>query len=184
MAALHPAPDWRIAHWLNVRAPLTLESLRGRVVFAIAFQMLCPGCVSQGLPQAQRVRTVFPETDLAVIGLHTVFEHHEAQGTALALAAFLHEYRIYFPVGIDAQSGAGVPETMRAYQMQGTPTTILLDREGRLRLQKFGHLDDLRLGASIQVLIGKRDVEAPALGVAAGEACDEAGCLVSQGARA
>ena len=184
MEALRPAPDWRIAHWLNVRTPPTLESLRGRAVFVTAFQMLCPGCVSQGLPQAQRVRTAFPQTDLVVIGLHTVFEHHEAQGTVSALAAFLHEYRIDFPVGIDAQSGAGVPETMRAYRMQGTPTTILIDRDGRLRLQKFGHLNDLRLGASIQALIGERDLATQALGDAVAGSCDETGCPVSEDARA
>jgi hypothetical protein len=130
--------------------------MRGRVVFAIAFQMLCPGCASHGLPQAQRVRAAFSDGDVEVIGLHTVFEHHEAQGPKEALAAFLHEYRIAFPVGIDRPaSGGGAPETMRAYNMQGTPTTLLIDREGRLRLQKFGHLDDLVLGASIATLLAE-----------------------------
>ena len=85
--------------------------------------MLCPGCVSHGLPQAQRARDAFSPKDLAVVGLHTVFEHHEAQGSRAALAAFLHEYRIDFPVGIDAQDER-LPQTMRAYQMQGTPTTV------------------------------------------------------------
>lgn len=184
MAELRPAPDWRIAQWLNAQAPLSVAALRGRVILAVAFQMLCPGCVSQGLPQAMRARAAFAPQDLAVIGLHTVFEHHEAQGTPQALAAFLHEYRIDFPVGIDAQSGAGVPETMRAYQMQGTPTTILIDRAGNLRMQKFGHLDDLRLGASTQALIGERDLATQALGGAAAGSCEEAGCAVSEDARA
>jgi hypothetical protein len=150
-----PAPAWTIAHWLNTQTPLSVEALRGKVIFAVAFQMLCPGCVSQGLPQAQRVRAAFDPRELAVIGLHTVFEHHKAQGSREALAAFLHEYRIDFPVGLDAQAGAGVPVTMHAYQMQGTPTTILIDRDGRLRMQKFGHFEDLHLGAVIASLIGE-----------------------------
>ncbi len=182
MAELRPAPDWRIAQWLNAQAPLSVEALRGRVILAVAFQMLCPGCVSQGLPQAMRARAAFAPQDLAVIGLHTVFEHHEAQGTPQALAAFLHEYRIDFPVGIDAQA-EGLPQTMRAYQMQGTPTTILIDRAGGLRLQKFGHLDDLRLGASIQALIGERDLAPRAVDVAAAEGCDMAGCPAPEAAR-
>lgn len=182
MATLRAAPDFAISHWLNAPdlnrgAPLSLAALRGKVVFATAFQMLCPGCVSTGLPQAQRVRAAFGAGDVAVIGLHTVFEHHEAQGSKEALAAFLHEYKIGFPVGIDAQTpGGGVPRTMRAYAMQGTPTTILIDREGRLRLQKFGHLDDLVLGASIASLLG----EAPAVPPGAdGTACDAEGCRAS-----
>lgn len=136
--------------------------------------MLCPGCVSHALPQAARVRAAFREEDLAVIGLHTVFEHHEAQGSKEALAAFLHEYRIKFPVGIDAPSAdGGIPQTMRAYNMQGTPTMILVDRAGRLRLQRFGHVDDLLLGAAIATLIGDAPVTAD---VAAASGCDDKGC--------
>mgnify|MGYP002786530000 CR=1 FL=1 len=156
MAPLRPAPDWRIAHWLNTGDPLSLAALKGRTIFAVAFQMLCPGCVSHGLPQALRVRAAFREADLAVVGLHTVFEHHDAQGPPVALSAFLREYRIGFPVGVDAAAPEGGPPlTMRAYQMQGTPTTLLIDREGRLRLQQFGHVDDLRLGASIATILAE-----------------------------
>lgn len=162
MAAFRPAPDWTVSDWLNAPAPLSLAALRGKVVFAVAFQMLCPGCVSHGLPQAQRVRSAFAGDDLAVIGLHTVFEHHAAQGSRQALAAFLHEYRIAFPVAIDAPApDGGVPRTMRAYQMQGTPTTLLIDREGRLRMSKFGHVDDILLGASIATLLGEAAAHSP-----------------------
>jgi hypothetical protein len=156
MASPRRAAEWEVERWLNTPEPMALGQLRGRVVLALAFQMLCPGCVSHGLPQASRARQAFPESDLAVIGLHTVFEHHEAQGTPMALAAFLHEYRIDFPVGIDAPDPAGgLPRTMRAYGMQGTPTTLLIDRAGSLRLHKFGHLDDMRLGAAIATLMGE-----------------------------
>lgn len=179
MASLRPAPEWRVSQWLNAQAPLSVEGLRGKVIMAVAFQMLCPGCVSHGLPQAMRVRAAFAPQDLAVIGLHTVFEHHEAQGRPHVLAAFLHEYRIDFPVGIDAQSGDGQPQTMRVYQMQGTPTTILIDRAGNLRLQKFGHLDDLRLGAAIQALLEGQNLAPQSLGGASAEGCSDGGCPVS-----
>lgn len=182
----HLAPEWHIAHWFNTPQPIALADLRGRVVLAVAFQMLCPGCVSHGLPQASRAREVFPESDLAVIGLHTVFEHHEAQGAPAALAAFLHEYRIGFPVGLDTTGARrDLPETMRVYGMQGTPTTLLIDRAGRLRLHQFGHLDDLRLGAAVATLIGESPlaVDAAAPGAAAGQAhCDADGCRVSASA--
>ena len=96
-----PAPELQVAEWLNVTAPVTLASSRGRVVVIEAFQMLCPGCVLHGLPQAQTIRRAFGPSDVAVLGLHTVFEHHEAMAP-VSLRAFLHEYRIDFPVGIDA----------------------------------------------------------------------------------
>ncbi len=74
-------------------------------------------------------RAAFPVGDLAVSGLHTVFGHHAAQGSREALAAFLHENRIMFPVAIDRPGDAeGVPKTMPAYGMRGTPTRLLIDR--------------------------------------------------------
>ncbi|MCR9078928.1 MAG: TlpA family protein disulfide reductase [Hyphomonadaceae bacterium] len=140
--------------WLNSLNPVSLQSLRGKVVLIEAFQMLCPGCVSNALPQAMRVRQLFNEEDVAVIGLHTVFEHHSAQGTKPALEAFLHEYRISFPVGIDAPSDQGpLPKTMTAYQMRGTPTSILIDRNGFVRKHKFGSQEDMVLGAEIMALL-------------------------------
>ena len=151
---LETAPELQTADWLNSDSPVTLDALHGKVVLIEAFQMLCPGCVSHALPQAMRVRQTFSPDDVAVIGLHTVFEHHGAQGTREALAAFLHEYKIAFPVGIDApSSGGGPPQTMTRYAMRGTPTMILIDREGRLRKQKFGGEEDLVLGAEIMSLL-------------------------------
>ena len=176
---LRQAPELQTTHWFNTKAPLTLQSLRGRVVLIEAFQMLCPGCVSHGLPQAQRVAATFSDKDVTVIGLHTVFEHHAGQGTKEALEAFLHEYRITFPVGIDAPSDSGrLPKTMMEYNMQGTPTLLLIDREGRLRKHKFGIEQDLTLGAEIMALMRESEGALPkgTDETEAGPTCDEHGC--------
>ncbi|MBK6704473.1 MAG: redoxin domain-containing protein [Caulobacteraceae bacterium] len=173
MPALRAAPAWRATEWFNTEAPLTLDALRGRVVMICAFQMLCPGCVSHGIPQAQRVAELFRPDDVQVIGLHTVFEHHEAMAPQ-ALRAFLHEYKVAFPVGVDAPEGDGIPQTMRAYGMQGTPTTILIDREGRLRRQAFGRMSDLQLGAEIMALVA--ETQNQAMTTAADEPATEGVC--------
>lgn len=150
-----PAPAWQVDRWFNTHDAITLESLRGKVVVLEAFQMLCPGCVSHGLPQATRVHSTFAREQVAVIGLHTVFEHHEAM-TPTALQAFLHEYRIPFPVGVDRAGPDGrIPRTMAAYAMRGTPTLTLIDRNGRIRHQHFGQVGDLVLGAQIAGLLAE-----------------------------
>mgnify|MGYP005854918873 CR=1 FL=1 len=178
---LEPAPALQSAQWLNAAEPLSLDRLRGRIVVIEAFQMLCPGCVSHGLLQAARVRETFREEDVAVIGLHSVFEHHDAQ-TPVALAAFLHEYRIGFPVAVDAPGeDRGLPNTMAAYGMQGTPTLVLIDHRGRRRAQHFGHIPDLRLGAEIMALIAECEDRSAASETAAdppGATCGDAGCIV------
>ncbi len=156
-------PSWDIETWLNIHeAAPTLESLRGTVVVVHAFQMLCPGCVSHGLPQAKAIHESFPPGRVQVIGLHTVFEHHAAMGE-IALRAFLHEYRIRFPVGIDRPSPSGnpIPLTMQAWGLQGTPSLVILDARGNVRLHHFGRLDDLRAGAVIGQLLAEADATVP-----------------------
>lgn len=149
------APPWATSDWFNHDGPLELADLRGRVVVLHAFQMLCPGCMLHGLPQAQRIRAAFDEEQVAVVGLHTVFEHHAAM-TPVSLAAFLHEFRVTFAVGVDAAEGtSGIPRTMRAYGLRGTPSLALIDRRGDLRCLSFGVEDDLLVGAAIATLMGE-----------------------------
>lgn len=172
----HAAPRLVTSDWLNSPKPLDIPDFAGRILVIHAFQMLCPGCVERALPQALRIARTFPENDVAVIGLHTVFEHRDAQGTREALAAFAHEYRLGFPIGIDRQDER-IPATMRAYEMQGTPTLVVVDRHGRRRLQHFGHVDDLALGSVLGTLSGEpfsdnRASESPA------EGCGDAGCEI------
>lgn len=165
-AAAPPAPAWSTSEWFNAprnsttlsAEALSLEALRGCVVVLHTFQMLCRGCVLHGLPQAQRIAAVFDGADVAVIGLHTVFEHHAAM-TPVSLAAFLHENRVHFPVGVDAADPARphdpIPQTMRRYALRGTPSLVLIDRAGRLRRSTFGIEDDLAVGAAIATLLAE-----------------------------
>jgi peroxiredoxin len=138
---LAPAPKLEVQKQLNTNEDLSLEKLRGRVVAIFAFQMLCPGCVENSIPQARNVHAMFSDVDIAVLGLNTVFEH---------------QYRIEFPVGIDMPSGNlkdPLPKTMRTYQLGGTPSLILIDRQGRLRKNKMGHEHDLMLGVELMALM-------------------------------
>lgn len=175
------APELQTSGWLNTPQPLTLASLRGKVVVLHTFQIFCPGCVQVGIPQAQRIHQEFDPNRVVVIGLHTVFEHHEVMGRE-ALEVFSYEYRLRFPIGIDKYDGPtkGVPMTMRAYQMQGTPTLILIDKTGHIRLHKFGHVSDLTVGFSIGALLAEEFDESVVTKSSAhgGEnlTCDTDGC--------
>lgn len=153
-----PAPALQTSRWFNTEEELALDDFYGRVVALIAFQMLCPGCVTRSIPLAQRLERLFEQRAFVVLGLHTVFEHHHVM-TPAALEVFLAEYHIRFPVGVDMPdpTGVGTPLTMQAYRMQGTPTIVLVDAEGRRRAQHFGAHDELMLGAEIGALLAERD---------------------------
>lgn len=182
------AQPLRVSQWFNTAAPISLDALRGRVIVMHAFQMLCPGCVAHGLPQAMKVHNSFPHSEVVVLGLHTVFEHHEAMGPN-ALKAFLHEYRIPFPVGVDLPAvDHPVPTTMQAYGLRGTPSLVVIDCEGIVRLNHFALMDDLQLGALLGTLLSERatktiepiaaDQNQPVLADELPIACHDASCVV------
>ncbi|WP_324754857.1 redoxin domain-containing protein [Roseovarius sp. Pro17] len=145
------APELTVAQWFNTPRDLKLADMRGKVVVIEAFQMLCPGCILHGIPLAQSVQRMFSPEQVAVIGLHTVFEHHQAM-TPVSLQAFLHEFRVTFPVAVDAPGPGGMPLTMAAYQMRGTPSLLIIDQRGALRAHHFGQVSNLQLGAEIASL--------------------------------
>ena len=155
-----PAPSWHTTVWFNSDRPLDVSDFRGKTVLLYAFQMLCPACVTHGIPQASKIYSAMAgrgsADELAVVGLHTVFEHHEGMGPA-SLKAFLQEFGVEFPVGVDepSQDGDPRPRTMREYGMQGTPTVVLIDKEGNIRKQVFGIYDDFLLGLDVGRLLGE-----------------------------
>lgn len=154
-AAFELAPPLQISTWLNSPTPISLADLRGRVVVMHAFQMLCPGCVMHSVPQISQVRQLFPETELAVLGIHTVFEHHSVMNVD-ALRVFAHEYRLSYPIGVDQPAPEGdIPLTMQAYRLRGTPSLMLIDRAGNLRVSHFGRVEDMQLGALIGQLLAE-----------------------------
>lgn len=198
------APEIVASRWFNTVKPLGLKALRGRPVLLHAFQMLCPGCVAHGTPQAEKVHRLFSGTDLQVIGLHSVFEHHAAM-TPLALEAFIHEYRLTMPIAVDSHGddfiegdaigneagskavgdegiGGGLPVTMRRYRMRGTPSSILIGRDGTILHHGFGQQDDMALGALIaSALAGEigNNVAASTVTAEAG-ACGSDGCALPE----
>ncbi|HMK85542.1 MAG TPA: redoxin domain-containing protein [Steroidobacteraceae bacterium] len=146
------APELVVQTWFNTDRPLDLATLRGRVVVLVAFQALCPNSVAHAIPQARRIHETFEPSDVAVIGLHATFEHHEAYNLAM-LKAFIQEYRLKFPIALDSANAAGpIPHTMDRYDMRGTPSLVLIDRQGQIRKHAFGAAEDLRIGAEIGAL--------------------------------
>jgi hypothetical protein len=76
--------------------------------------------------------------------------------TPVSLEAFLHEYKITFPVAVDRPStDSPIPQTMAAFGFRGTPSTVIIDREGRIARHSLGAEDDLALGLIVGNLLGR-----------------------------
>lgn len=151
MREMH-APEIAASGWLNTPEPLSLEQLKGRVVVLVAFQARCQGCVNEALPQAKALWRDFARTDAEVIGLHCPFESASRLDRE-SLAAMLAANGIEFPVAMDSEGAQWQTETFARYSMQGTPTLVLIGRNGKRRLQKLGHASDEQVRQAIQALI-------------------------------
>jgi hypothetical protein len=119
------APELSVSQWFNTNESLSLEKLRGRPVLIHAFQMLCPGCVAHAIPQAQKAQAIFAETDLQVMGLHTVFEHHDAdraQGVSPRIQDHLScRCRHPFATGRDSHDDGGLRHAWNTDSYPGRP---------------------------------------------------------------
>lgn len=49
--------------------------------------------------------------------------------------------------------------TMQDYGLRGTPSVVVFDRDGRFRLNHFGQIDDLQLGAAIGQLLAEASAQ-------------------------
>lgn len=141
-------PEFETSRWFNADKPLSRERFKGRVVMLTVFQSLCPASLKHSLPQAERISQAFTGEEVAVVGLHSAFENQDKQ-TPGAVEALIKEQGLTFPIAIDKPNVKKLPRTFAAYELQGTPTVLLFDRQGRLRRHYLGQVDVVRLGAEI-----------------------------------
>lgn len=145
-------PEITASRWLNSDGKRSLKDEKGKVVVVAAWQLQCPGSLKAGLPQATRLRNVFDEKEVTVFGLHMPFEKFSEQ-TQEEVEKFLAATGITIPIALDKPNGEGMPQTMKDYELQGTPAILLFDRQGRLRRHYLGAVDDLRIGAEVMGLL-------------------------------
>ena len=146
-----PAPDWDVAAWLN-SAPVSLDGLRGRVVLIDFFQLWCPACKAFTLPLMLTWRDDTFAQDiadgrLAIVGIHSVFEGHDHQ-TLARLERFVAKEGITHPVGHDRHGiDTRLPNTLILYGVRGTPSTVLVGKDGIVADHVLGVFDpDERAG--------------------------------------
>jgi thiol-disulfide isomerase/thioredoxin len=149
------APDIQASSWINT-SPISLKSLKNKVVILDFFQLWCPGCNSFTKPLIksweEKYHSQIQRGDLIIIGVHTVFEGHNFQ-TLNALKIYLKANNITHPIANDLLLSGHLPETMKAYQTHGTPEVAIIDKNGIIRFQKFGFFDTEQAEILIEALL-------------------------------
>jgi peroxiredoxin len=138
------APDFRLTTLAG--APLTLDSLRGRVVLLNFWATWCPPCRVE-MPGFQDVHDEHQADGFVVLGVST------DQGGRATVRDFLREQGITYPVAM------ATGEMVNAYGgARVLPTSFLIDREGRIRHEVRGYFAEVALRQAVRRLL---DEDAP-----------------------
>ena len=121
--------------------PVSLEGLRGQVVLVNFWATWCPPCRME-MPGFQRVWDSRRERGLVVLGLSN------ERGDEPGVRAFLGERGITYPVAV---TGPGAAEAFGG--VRALPTSILIDRQGRVRHRVEGFFAEPALRQAVDRLL-------------------------------
>jgi thiol-disulfide isomerase/thioredoxin len=128
MTRIH-APELPQDAWLNTIHPLTLKSLRGRVVLLDFWTYCCINCLHI-LPDLKYLEQKY-KTCLTVIGVHSAKFDHEK--TIDSIRQAILRYAIEHPVLVDKDF-----QVWNQYVVKAWPTLVLIDPEGYIVGQVSG----------------------------------------------
>jgi peroxiredoxin len=127
------APEFAdIEEWIHSE-PLTIESLRGKVVVVHFFAFGCSNCINN-FPWYREWHAAFQGQDFALIGIHT--PETQAEQDNQALRAALDQHQLKFPVAVDKQK-----KMWQAWYNGVWPSVYIIDRQGRVRSWWYGELN-------------------------------------------
>jgi cytochrome c biogenesis protein CcdA/thiol-disulfide isomerase/thioredoxin len=150
------APGFRgISQWLNSQ-PLTLASLRGKVVLIDFWTYSCVNCI-RTLPYVKRWYDTYRDAGLVVVGVHTpefAFEHVPGN-----VEKAVSSFGIDYPVALDNDYG-----TWSAWGNRYWPAEYYVDRQGHVRYAHFGEGDYGETEKVIRTLLAEKNLPAPVSG--------------------
>ena len=123
------APEFAPGTWINSE-PLSLQSLRGRVVVVEFWTFGCYNCRNT-LPSVKQWDARYRDKGLTIVGVHSPeFDDEKQLENVRREVASLG---IKFPVVTDNDYA-----TWRAYDIEAWPTILVLDKTGRIRWRHVG----------------------------------------------
>jgi cytochrome c biogenesis protein CcdA/thiol-disulfide isomerase/thioredoxin len=147
------APEFAgVTRWLN-SAPLTLASLRGKVVLIDFWTYTCINCL-RTLPYLRAWDERYRDRGLTIVGVHTPeFEFEKDTGNVRDAIA---RSRLRYPVAQDNDYG-----TWNAWSNQYWPAKYLVDAKGEVRYVHFGEGAYAVTEEAIRDLLEEAGVRAP-----------------------
>jgi peroxiredoxin len=119
--------------------PIVLADLRGKVVLVNFWATSCPGCIKE-MPDMVETYKQYKDRGFEIVAVAMSYDPPNY------VANFVQTRQLPFPVALDVNG-----EHARAFgNVQVTPTTFIIGKDGRILEQKLGELDFVRLRALLE----------------------------------
>lgn len=125
--------------------PIDLDDLRGRVLVLNVWGSWCGPCRAEA-PDLARVSREVRDQGVRFVGI-------DVRDNPAAARAFARRYRIPYP-SIDDQSGRILAAFAGVVPVSAVPSTIFVDRQGRIAARVVGGIDASTLRQVIADLVG------------------------------
>jgi cytochrome c biogenesis protein CcmG/thiol:disulfide interchange protein DsbE len=109
-----------------------LSDYRGQVVLLNFWATWCPPCQAE-IPDLEAAYRSYREDGLVILGI-------DVEESAHAIESFLEDVEMTYPILLDETA-----RVYREYRAPGLPTTLILDREGVIRVRHPGYLSARQL---------------------------------------
>lgn len=141
----YPAPEFvGLQNWIN-SSPLTMASLRGKVVLVDFWTYSCINCI-RTLPYMRDLQTKYADKGLVIVGVHApefAFEKIPAN-----VEKAVRDNALTYPVAQDNDL-----QTWRAFNNLYWPAKYLIDQNGNVRYTHFGEGNYDETEKAIQALL-------------------------------
>ncbi|MCL5059744.1 MAG: TlpA family protein disulfide reductase [Candidatus Thermoplasmatota archaeon] len=116
--------------------PIALADLRGKVVLVNFWATSCPGCIKE-MPGMVETYKQYKDRGFEIIAVAMSYDPPNY------VQSFVQTRQLPFPVALDVDGAHA-----RAFgNVQLTPTTFIIGKDGRILEQKLGELDFVKLKA-------------------------------------
>lgn len=148
---LGPAPEITNQVWLNTDEPVTLASVQGEKAMLVEFWTF--GCINclRTIPWIREWHETYSGDDFVVVSVH--YPEFDYERDIENVRAATVELDVAYPVAIDNDR-----VTWNAYKQRYWPTTYLIDKNGRIRVQHIGEFREssaAEMDAAIQAVIAQ-----------------------------
>lgn len=117
-----------ISTWYN-SDPITLESLKGKIILVDFWSRTCPNCINS-IPSVKKWYNTYSKKGLVIIGIHVPLG---GQRNIEAIKKAIEQHGIKYPVAVDNQLN-----TTHMYGVHQLPAFYLIDKNGKIVYKSVG----------------------------------------------